>query len=65
MAFSKISEVKRLTLEEIDQKIDNIKKEIFNLKFQQATKQKIKTHLIKHKKHQLSQLLMVEQEKQI
>nr|YP_009293789.1 ribosomal protein L29 [Rhodymenia pseudopalmata]AOM64471.1 ribosomal protein L29 [Rhodymenia pseudopalmata] len=60
MPFQKINEIKNLSPDEISKKIINIKKEIFNLKFQQATKQKIKPHIFKHKKHELAQILMLE-----
>lgn len=60
MSFNKIETIKKLTSNEINEKIIDLKKEIFNLKFQQATKQKVKPHIFKHKKHELAQLLMIE-----
>nr|YP_009511097.1 ribosomal protein L29 [Hydropuntia rangiferina]AXI96770.1 ribosomal protein L29 [Hydropuntia rangiferina]UAD87451.1 ribosomal protein L29 [Hydropuntia rangiferina] len=60
MALPNINNIKNLTKEEIKEKIIEIKKEILELKFKQATKQNIKSHLFKHKKHQLSQLLTIQ-----
>nr|YP_009732086.1 50S ribosomal protein L29 [Gracilaria edulis]QHS70613.1 50S ribosomal protein L29 [Gracilaria edulis]UAD85641.1 ribosomal protein L29 [Gracilaria edulis] len=62
MALPNINEIRNLTKEEIKEKIIEIKKEILELKFKQATKQNIKSHLFKHKKHQLSQLLTIQTE---
>lgn len=60
MVFPKIQNIANLQNDEIILKIIEIKKELFNLKLQQATRQNIKSHLFKHKKHQLAQLLTLE-----
>lgn len=62
MGFSKISEIQTLSNNEIKEAILEIKKEIINLKVKQATKQKVKPHIFKHKKHKLAQLLMLEKQ---
>ena len=56
----KINEIKKLPSIDIEAKIEEAKKEIFELKFKQATRQSIKTHLFKAKKRFLAQLLTVE-----
>nr|YP_010197633.1 ribosomal protein L29 [Gracilaria flabelliformis subsp. simplex]UAD86049.1 ribosomal protein L29 [Gracilaria flabelliformis subsp. simplex] len=61
MALPKIKDIKHLTDSEIQKKIIEIKKEIFDLKLKQTTRQNIKSHLFKHKKHQLAQLLTIKQ----
>nr|QCI06451.1 ribosomal protein L29 [Dictyurus purpurascens] len=48
---------KELTIDEIEKKVIEIKKELIFLQIKQKTKQKIKTHLIKEKKNQIAQLL--------
>nr|YP_010199032.1 ribosomal protein L29 [Hydropuntia urvillei]UAD88481.1 ribosomal protein L29 [Hydropuntia urvillei] len=60
MSLPQIQEINNLTHNEIEEKIVKLKKEIFELKLKQATKQNIKSHLFKHKKHQLSQLLTIQ-----
>lgn len=60
MSFSKISELEKLSKNKIEEQILEIKKDIINLKIKQATKQQIKSHIFKHKKHTLAQLLMLE-----
>nr|YP_009541717.1 ribosomal protein L29 [Synarthrophyton chejuense]AYR05726.1 ribosomal protein L29 [Synarthrophyton chejuense] len=55
-----INEIKKLSQEEISNKIYEVKKEMFELKFKQATRQNIKTHLFKKYKHFLAQLLTIE-----
>nr|QCI06262.1 ribosomal protein L29 [Dicranema revolutum] len=57
MAFQKFSNIKHYSIEQIEENIVKLKKEIFNLKIQQATKQSIKNHLFKHKKNNLAKLL--------
>lgn len=60
MSLPKINYSKDLSKAEIHNKILEVKKEIFDLKFKQATKQTVKQHLFKHKKHLLAQLLTLE-----
>uniref|UniRef100_A0AAU7YRI7 Large ribosomal subunit protein uL29c n=1 Tax=Gracilaria hainanensis TaxID=2871843 RepID=A0AAU7YRI7_9FLOR len=62
MSLPKFKNIKYLTPNEIQEKIIEIKKEIFELKLKQATRQNIKPHLFKHKKHQLAQLLTIRQD---
>ncbi|MGB3240821.1 MAG: 50S ribosomal protein L29 [Geitlerinemataceae cyanobacterium] len=65
MSFPKIEEVRSLNDEEIAEQILATKKELFELRFQQATRRLEKPHLFKHKRHRLGQLLTVERQRQI
>jgi len=60
MVLPKIQSIENLKDSEIAIKILDLKKELLNLKLKQATRQNIKSHLFKHKKHQLAQLLTLE-----
>nr|YP_010336559.1 ribosomal protein L29 [Rhodospora sordida]UNJ14965.1 ribosomal protein L29 [Rhodospora sordida] len=62
MSLTKISKVRKLSLSEIRLEIIASKRELFELNFKRATKQSFKSHLFKHTRHKLSQLLMVENE---
>nr|QUE29389.1 ribosomal protein L29 [Erythrotrichia longistipitata] len=62
MSKSTIDTFRSLSLEEIEAKVIEVKKEIFSLKLQKATKQLEKSHLFKYNKHTLAQLLTVEAE---
>lgn len=62
MSKSTINTFRSLNLEEIEAKVIEIKKEIFSLRLQKATKQLEKSHLFKYNKHLLAQLLTVEAE---
>nr|YP_009510892.1 ribosomal protein L29 [Gracilaria gracilis]AXI96565.1 ribosomal protein L29 [Gracilaria gracilis] len=62
MPLPKFKNIANLTHNEIQEKIIKLKKEIFELKLKQATRQNIKPHLFKHKKHQLAQLLTIKQD---
>nr|YP_010198656.1 ribosomal protein L29 [Gracilaria pacifica]UAD87072.1 ribosomal protein L29 [Gracilaria pacifica] len=62
MSLPKFKNIKNLTHNEIQEKVIELKKEIFELKLKQATRQNIKPHLFKHKKHQLAQLLTIKQD---
>ena len=55
-----IQEIKQLTPINLTNKIIETKQALFQLKFQQATKKTIKTHLFKKYKHMLAQLLTIE-----
>nr|YP_010471074.1 ribosomal protein L29 [Synarthrophyton patena]UVF62903.1 ribosomal protein L29 [Synarthrophyton patena] len=60
MILMRINEIRNLSKEEIEKKIHEVKKELFELKFKQATRQTIKTHLFKRYKRFLAQLLTIE-----
>lgn len=60
MNILKIKEIKNLNLEDINSKIIETQHELFNLKFKQATRQTVKTHLFKKYKKMLAQLLTIE-----
>ena len=62
MAFPKIKDIKDFSYDDISKEILLLKKEIFDLKFKQATRQTIKTHLFKYKKHRLAQLFTRQQQ---
>ena len=66
MALPKISEVRDLSDEQLSEEIATVKKELFQLRFQKATRQ-LETgfHQFKHLRHKLSQLMTVERERQL
>ena len=64
MALPKISEARDLSDSELSEQIIAIKKQLFQLRLQQATRQLDKPHQFKHAKHRLAQLITVEHERQ-
>ncbi|NMG57351.1 50S ribosomal protein L29 [Geitlerinema sp. P-1104] len=62
MALPQIEEVRSLSQEEIAEQVLEVKKQLFDLRLQQATGQLEKTHQFKHLRHRLAQLLTVEGE---
>jgi large subunit ribosomal protein L29 len=65
MALSKIADLRQLKDNEIADQIIDLKKQLFDLRFQQATRQEVKSHQFKHIRHQLAQLMTVERERQL
>ena len=63
MAKQKTAEVRELTDADITKRIDEIRKELFDLRFQQATRQLIKTHRFKEVRTELAQLMTVKSER--
>jgi large subunit ribosomal protein L29 len=63
MALPKIEDVRKLSDEEINDEILSTKKQLFQLRLQQATRRLEKFHEFKHTKHRLGQLLTVEGER--
>ncbi len=63
MPLPKISEARELTDEKLDQEIIAVKKQLFQLRLQNATRQLEKPHQFKHARHRLAQLLTVEAER--
>lgn len=65
MPLPKIEEARNLSDEELANQIIAVKKQLFQLRLQKATRQLQKTHEFKHLKHRLAQMLTVEREREI
>ena len=64
MASPNTSEVRKLSDADISEKIDSIRRELFDLRFQQATRQLNNTHRFKEARIKLAQLLTVQKERE-
>ncbi len=65
MALPKIEDVRKLSEDELAEEILALKRELFQLRLEQATRRLEKPHLFKHAKHRLAQLLTIEREREI
>ena len=65
MALPKIEDARKLGEDELAAEIVAVKRELFQLRLEQATRRLEKPHLFKHAKHRLAQLLTVEREREI
>lgn len=66
MALSKAKELRTLSNDELSSEIANIKRELFDLRFQQATRQmETGFHQFKHARRKLAQLMTIERERQL
>lgn len=65
MPLPKIEEVRDLTDQELSERIVATKKELFQLRFQKATRQLEKSHQFKHLRHRLAQLMTLERQRQL
>ncbi|MBW4634316.1 MAG: 50S ribosomal protein L29 [Iphinoe sp. HA4291-MV1] len=63
MPLPKIAEARELTDEQLVQEIIAVKKQLFQLRLQQATRQLDKSHQFRHTRHRLAQLMTVEAER--
>jgi len=63
MSRPNTAEARKLTDADILKKIDEIRRELFDLRFQQATRQLSKTHRFKEARIELAQLLTVQKER--
>jgi len=63
MPLPKISEARELSDERLVEEITAVKKQLFQLRFQKATRQLDKPHQFRHARHRLAQLLTVEGER--
>ena len=63
MAKANTAEVRKLTDADISEQIDGIRRELFDLRFQQATRQLSDTHRFKEARVKLAQLLTVQNER--
>lgn len=66
MALSKISEIRDLGDDQLAQEVIAVKKQLFQLRFQKATRQLEKeVHQFKHARHRLAQLMTIQRERQL
>ena len=56
-------DIRSLSDSDISEKIQNLRKELFDLRFKQATRQLAKTHRFKEARIELAQLLTVSNER--
>ncbi|TVP64664.1 MAG: 50S ribosomal protein L29 [Nodularia sp. (in: Bacteria)] len=63
MPLPKISEAREFSDEQLVEEILAVKKQLFQLRLQKATRQLEKPHQFRHARHRLSQLLTVETER--
>jgi large subunit ribosomal protein L29 len=64
MARPNASELRQLSDADINEQIDGLRRELFDLRFQQATRQLSNTHRFKQSRIKLAQLLTVQAERQ-
>ncbi len=63
MATPETAEVRKLTDADIKEQIGDLRRELFDLRFQQATRQLSNTHRFKEARIKLAQLLTVQKER--
>jgi large subunit ribosomal protein L29 len=63
MSLSKIADARELSDEQLTQEVLAVKKQLFQLRLQKATRQLEKSHQFRHARHRLAQLLTVEGER--
>ncbi|XFA74107.1 50S ribosomal protein L29 [Thermosynechococcaceae cyanobacterium Okahandja] len=63
MALTKFKDLQQLSEQEVSDRIVAIKKELFDLRFKKATRQEVKPHQFKHLRHELAQLLTLENQR--
>jgi large subunit ribosomal protein L29 len=65
MALPNVTESRAKSDEQIAERVLEIKKALFQLRFEQGTRRLEKPHQFKHLKHELAQLLTIERERQL
>ena len=63
MTKTNTAEARKFSDSEITEKIESLRKELFDLRFKQATRQLTKTHRFKEARTELAQLLTVSNER--
>ena len=61
----KMNDIRKLTTEELNKKLEEIKKELFNLKFSSATGNLEKPHRIKELRHEVAKIKTVIREREL
>lgn len=65
MSLPKVLDVRDLSDQELNEQIAATKKQLFDLRFQKATRQLEKSHQFGHARHRLAQLMTIERERQL
>jgi large subunit ribosomal protein L29 len=65
MPLSKVEDIKSLSDQELAEQIVEVRKDLFQLRFQKATRQTVKPHQFKHARHRLAQLMTIERQRQL
>jgi large subunit ribosomal protein L29 len=65
MSLPKIADSRKLNDPELEARVLELKRQLFDLRFKKGTRQLDKSHQFKHIRHEISQLLTVERERQI
>nr|B8HMR2.1 RecName: Full=Large ribosomal subunit protein uL29; AltName: Full=50S ribosomal protein L29 [Cyanothece sp. PCC 7425] len=65
MALSKMKDLLDLSDAEVETQILDLKRQLFQLRLQKATRQEVKPHQFKHLRHQLAQLMTLERQRQL
>lgn len=65
MPLPKIEDARKLNDQELSDEITAVKKQLFELRLQQATGRLEKTHEFKHNRHRLAQLMTIERQRQL
>lgn len=63
MTFSTFEDIKNLDNQSLIKNIDSAKKDLFDLRLKKATRQSFKSHLFKHTKRKIAQLLTLQSER--
>ena len=61
----KIQEIRKLTTEDLNKKLDEFKKELFNLKFSASTGNLEKPHRIKELRHEVARIKTIIKEREL
>ncbi len=64
MALSKMQDLRALSAQELEEQIRSLKRQLFDLRLQKATRQTVLPHQFKQTRHQLAQLMTLERERQ-
>jgi large subunit ribosomal protein L29 len=65
MALPKAADARKLSDQELLDEIVAVKRQLFELRFQQATRRLEKPHQFNHARHRLAQLMTVEHERKL
>jgi large subunit ribosomal protein L29 len=65
MPLPNVADARSKSDEQIAERVLEIKKALFQLRFEQGTRRLEKPHQFKHLKHELAQLLTIERERQL